>query len=101
MSSSYESIENQWDNVPPHDALEIGDYYLNPGFKEAVYQKFPYYTAEEIIGTYLGHNPYFPSQNQWEVGENEDDNAHNHGEGDDECEGWDCDDSCYGSDDDE
>lgn len=36
---------------PPHQ------YHIDP--------EYPFYTIEEIVGSYLGHNPYFPSQADW------------------------------------
>ena len=35
-------------------------------YKEALFDDYPFYTAEEVVGSFLGHNPYFPSQDEWE-----------------------------------
>ena len=52
--------------VPPRHQLELGSYVLDKHYKKELYQEFPHYTVEQIIGTYLGHNPYFPSQTAWQ-----------------------------------
>tara|TARA_Y100000004_G_C8716157_1_gene328089 strand:+ start:81 stop:314 length:234 start_codon:yes stop_codon:yes gene_type:complete len=39
---------------------------LDLEYKLAIYDAHPYYTAEEIVGTHLGHNPYFPSFEEWQ-----------------------------------
>tara|TARA_B100001059_G_C17367488_1_gene348122 strand:- start:81 stop:320 length:240 start_codon:yes stop_codon:yes gene_type:complete len=52
--------------VPPPDQLQFDSFVLAEEYKRELYEEFPYYTAEEIVGTFLGHNPYFPSQVAWE-----------------------------------
>ena len=48
--------------VPPKYALKFGSYEINPEYREALYDEYPFYTTEEVVGSYLGYNPYFPSQ---------------------------------------
>lgn len=52
--------------VPPPNQLEFDPFELDEEYKRELYEKFPYYTEEEIVGTFLGRNPYFPSQVAWE-----------------------------------
>ena len=52
--------------VPHCQQLHFDSYVLDEVYKEELYKEFPHYTVEEIIGTYLGHNPYFPSQIAWQ-----------------------------------
>ncbi|SPY35873.1 Uncharacterised protein [Porphyromonas cangingivalis] len=51
--------------VPPRDILKFGQYQIDKEYREAVYEEFPFYTTEEVVGSYLGYNPHFPSQNAW------------------------------------
>lgn len=51
--------------VPPVQQLEFGSTVLDKLYRKELYEEFPHYTVEEIIGTYLGHNPFFPSQTAW------------------------------------
>ena len=51
--------------VPPADQLIFGDYHIDPQYREQLYADYPYYTSEEIVGSYLGYNPYFPSEPEW------------------------------------
>jgi len=41
-------------------------YRLDLDYKKAIFKHNPNYTIEEIIGTYLGHNPDIDSFNDWE-----------------------------------
>jgi hypothetical protein len=50
---------------------------LNAAYKAALFQNSPYFTAEEVIGSYLGHNPGWPSDEEWSEVE------HGYGDGDD------------------
>lgn len=52
--------------VPPPETLKFGNYVLSQEYKEALFDEYPFYTAEEVVGSFLGHNPYFPSQDEWE-----------------------------------
>lgn len=60
------SDEEHLARVPPPEQLEFGSYVLDEEYKRKLYEEFPYYTSEEIVGTFLGHNPHFPSQVAWE-----------------------------------
>ena len=51
--------------VPPNDVLKFGQHQIDKEYREALYEEFPFYTAEEVVGSYLGYNPHFPSQNVW------------------------------------
>jgi len=51
--------------VPPRDALQFGPHRLDPAYRAALYEHFPFYTSEEIVGSFLGENPYWPSQETW------------------------------------
>ncbi len=51
--------------VPPKDVLRFGDYEIDRSYRNALFSKFPNYTAEEIVGSFLGHNSIFPSQEEW------------------------------------
>ncbi len=57
--------EEVLDCVPPKDALKFGQHQIDPNYREELYKRFPFYTAEEVVGSYLGHNPHFPSQSEW------------------------------------
>jgi len=51
--------------VPTSEQLGFGLYVLDKVYKRELYEKYPYYTTEEIIGSFLGYNPHFPSQVAW------------------------------------
>jgi hypothetical protein len=51
--------------VPERDVLEFGPYWLSEDYREALYNDWPNATVEEIIGTFLGYNPLFPSHQAW------------------------------------
>lgn len=59
-------VDEKMSQVPPPDVLEFGPYALDEEYRRALYEEYPCYTTEEIIGTFLGHNPYFPSQVAWQ-----------------------------------
>ena len=58
--------------VPPKDVLQFGEYIIDKVYRDVLYEKHPRYTSEEVVGSYLGHNPYYPSQSAWFVQEDED-----------------------------
>lgn len=58
-------LEKFWDCVPPKDILKFGEYEINKEYRDELYEKYPFYTTEEVVGSYLGHNPYFPSQEDY------------------------------------
>jgi hypothetical protein len=51
--------------VPPKDVLKFGEYSIDKRYRAALYKEYPFYTSEEVVGSFLGHNPYFPSQSVW------------------------------------
>ncbi len=57
--------EEALDCVPPEDVLQFGKHVINKEYRIALYNEYHIYTAEEIVGSFLGHNPYFPSQHSW------------------------------------
>ena len=58
--------------VPPIHVLCFGEYTLDPKYREAVYQHCKQYNTEEVVGSFLGHNPHFPSQEKWIQGDSSD-----------------------------
>lgn len=66
MSSDSESDHEEYFNrVPPPEKCDFGDYRIDPDYRKELYKQFPFYTGEEIVGSYLGYNPHFPSQEEW------------------------------------
>lgn len=59
------SKEEVMDCVPPLDVYQFGQYTIDRKYRMALYQNFPFYTAEEVVGSCLGYNPNFPSQEEW------------------------------------
>lgn len=57
--------EEALDCVPPKEVLQFGEYHIDKKYRNALYKAFPIYTSEEVVGSYLGHNPNFPSQSDW------------------------------------
>tara|TARA_B110000027_G_scaffold36528_1_gene40430 strand:+ start:2091 stop:2321 length:231 start_codon:yes stop_codon:yes gene_type:complete len=53
------------DCVPPIGVLQFGEHAIDPRYRDALHSRFPFYTTEEVVGSFLGHNPYFPSQEEW------------------------------------
>ena len=53
------------DRVPRPTQYNFGPHKINREYREVLYNRYPFYTTEEIVGSYLGHNPYFPSQRDW------------------------------------
>ena len=51
--------------VPPKSVLQFGEYHIDKKYRNALYKEFPMYTSEEVVGSYLGYNPHFPSQDAW------------------------------------
>ncbi|MBK9638154.1 MAG: hypothetical protein IPO63_10185 [Bacteroidetes bacterium] len=59
------------DCVPPIDVLKFGQYIINSEYRKTLFKGYPLYTAEEIVGSFLGHNNNFPSQDDWYEEQNE------------------------------
>lgn len=51
--------------VPPRNTLKFGQYQINKEYREALFKEFPFYNAEEVMGSFFGENPFFPSENEW------------------------------------
>mmetsp|Transcript_62769 Transcript_62769/g.147675 ORF Transcript_62769/g.147675 Transcript_62769/m.147675 type:complete len:929 (+) Transcript_62769:279-3065(+) len=77
-------FEEALDCVPPKDTLMFGDYKLSQEYKEALFDRFSFYTAEEVVGSFLGHNPFFQSQTDWEEQESFDKSETSEDEDEDE-----------------
>lgn len=60
------------DCVPPQDVLKFGEYEIDKDYRKALYELYPFYTAEEVVGSYLGYNPNFVDQDTWLAQQNED-----------------------------
>jgi len=59
--------------MPPIHVLSFGEYTLDSKYRQAVYQHCKQYNTEEVVGSFLGHNPYFSSQEKWISGDSSDD----------------------------
>ncbi|MCA4782361.1 hypothetical protein IF125_08790 [Empedobacter stercoris] len=57
--------EEALDCVPPKDVLIFGKYSIDKNYRKALFKEAPFYTSEEIVGSYLGYNHTFPSQDEW------------------------------------
>lgn len=57
--------EEIMDCVPPKDILRFGEHLINKDYRNALYEEFHFYTTEEVVGSFLGYNPNFPSQSSW------------------------------------
>jgi hypothetical protein len=64
--------------VPPLHVLCFGEYTLDPNYRQAVYQHCKKYNTEEVVGSFLGHNPHFPSQEKWINGDSSDEEDLSH-----------------------
>lgn len=47
--------------------IDGDSYKINLGYKLFVFNHNSNYTIEEIVGSYLGHNPYLPSFEDWKA----------------------------------
>mmetsp|Transcript_14744 Transcript_14744/g.37217 ORF Transcript_14744/g.37217 Transcript_14744/m.37217 type:complete len:154 (-) Transcript_14744:132-593(-) len=54
-----------WDQHAPRERLQYGPHALNPAYREALWIEHPHYCVEEVLGSYLGHNEHFDSQEDW------------------------------------
>ena len=59
------SVEECLTCVPPKDVLLFGDYQIPYDYREELFNECPFYTVEEIVGSFIGENPYFPSYDEW------------------------------------
>ena len=81
--------------IPPLHVLEFGKYTMSFPYRKALYEFAPYYTTEEVVGSYLGYNPNFPSEEDWtnEQCEDEEDDSDDDSEEDDDSDDSDGEDS--------
>ena len=56
-----DETEDEETSIPPLNVCRFGHVTMDREYREALYQRHPHYTAEEIVGTFLGHNPHYPS----------------------------------------
>jgi hypothetical protein len=52
--------------IPPPDVLCFGTYEIKKEYRDALFARFPFFCTEEVVGSFLGFNPGFPSQADWE-----------------------------------
>jgi len=83
VCSCGEPLPHDWINneymtcIPPEHQLRFGSFTLDAGYKAALYAHAAYYVTEEVMGSYLGHNPNFPSEEDWLAGGDACDNCSN------------------------
>jgi len=58
--------------VPPIHIIQFGEYRMNHEYRRAVDQYCHLYDTEEIMGSFLGHNPHFPNFEKWTRKQNRD-----------------------------
>ena len=60
-------IGDDYDNLPPPLHVHaFGTYVLDIQYRKELYESNPQLSVCEFVGSYLGYNPYFPSQYEWE-----------------------------------
>jgi len=57
--------EEALDCVPPKNVLKFGEHVIDKKYRDALYKEYPFYTSEEVVGSFLGYNPHYPSQAVW------------------------------------
>lgn len=57
--------EEAFECIPPKEVWVFGNYVIDEEYRNALYEEFPMYNTEEVVGSYLGRNPYFPDQEEW------------------------------------
>jgi len=64
-------VPHDWDSVavmecvPPPGQLRLASYDIDAEYRRELYSMYSFFTVEEIVGTFLGRNPGFPSQEAW------------------------------------
>ena len=53
--------------IPPKEVLIFGSYHIDSVYREELYNECPFYTTEEIVGSYIGENPNYPSYDIWRI----------------------------------
>lgn len=51
--------------IPPPNVLIFGAFEIDEDYRNALFSKFPFLPAIEIVGSFKGMNPDFPSQSEW------------------------------------
>lgn len=51
--------------IPPQQIRRFGDYTIDHRYRQALYAFCSTYRTEDVVGSFLGHNPTFPSQETW------------------------------------
>mmetsp|Transcript_62246 Transcript_62246/g.143322 ORF Transcript_62246/g.143322 Transcript_62246/m.143322 type:complete len:114 (-) Transcript_62246:146-487(-) len=65
-NAPHDWAKNEYMNCrPPLDVVQFGEHRMSLAYREALYQLCSDYTTEEIVGSFLGHNPNFPTEEQW------------------------------------
>lgn len=57
--------EEALDCVPPPSTLKFGEYIIDEDYRKALFDRHPTFTTEEVLGSHLGNNPSFPSEEDW------------------------------------
>jgi hypothetical protein len=60
-------FEEHLECVPPLNVLRFGDYLIPRAYRDALHAFSGIYITEEVVGSFLGHNPHFPSWLAWEA----------------------------------
>lgn len=64
------------DCVPPLHVRRFGDdIVLSPEYRQALYEAYPFYTTEEIVGTSLGFGIFLSESDWWKEQKGEDDDS--------------------------
>ena len=58
--------------IPPREIVCFGHYMLDPAYRNAIYDYCAQYSTEEVVGSFLGHNPHFKSQKEWLIPDDSD-----------------------------
>jgi len=61
----FDSDIDEEQSIPSKDVLVFGDYHIPADYRSELYKYASFYTAEEIVGTFIGHDPVFPSYSKW------------------------------------
>jgi hypothetical protein len=59
------SVEECLTCIPPREILIFGEYEIPSDYREELFIECPSYTVEEIVGSFIGENPYFLSYDEW------------------------------------
>jgi hypothetical protein len=59
------TVEEALTCIPPQDALQFGEYTIDPLYRAYLYKRHPTLNAEQVVGSFLGKNPYYLSQEEF------------------------------------